>query len=75
MEMGVILSIFDDQVGFVPEYYYPEHTDIELVKHIIFRATLFLVGGTEEIKKDRESMLELPEKDLFGVQVHVICPL
>jgi len=67
VEIGVVLSIFNETQGFIPEYYTPERTDIEIVKHIIFRATLFLVGGADEIKKDRESMLELPEHDLFGI--------
>nr|MDO8088826.1 hypothetical protein [Candidatus Sigynarchaeum springense]MDO8116582.1 hypothetical protein [Candidatus Sigynarchaeota archaeon] len=67
MENTVVLSIFDDRTGFKPEYFYPEERDIEMIKRVIFQATLFLVGGTEDLKTDRESILDLPEHNLIGV--------
>ncbi len=67
VENTIILSVFDDKTGFKPEYYFPEESDIEVIKRVIFQATLFLVGGTEDLKTDRESMLDLPEHNLIGV--------
>ncbi|MHA1684229.1 MAG: hypothetical protein ACTSUE_25050 [Promethearchaeota archaeon] len=76
MEAGALLSLFDETKGFVYEYYSPENTDVEIIKHTIFRATLFLVGGAEDVQTDRESLLDLPEHDLFGVvyMTSATCP-
>ncbi len=67
LENTIVLSIFDDRTGFKPEYYSPEASDIEVIKRVIFQATLFLVGGTEDLKTERESILDIPEHSLIGV--------
>lgn len=66
MMNGIILSQFDEQKGFIPVIYSSSIKNETLIKEIIFRSTLNLVGGTKNITEERESFLDFPDHQLIG---------
>lgn len=66
MTTGLILSQFHEQRGFIPVVFSSSTNSESMVKDIIFRSTLNLVGGTKNISEERESFLELPDHQIIG---------
>jgi len=64
---GVVLSIFDDIIGFVPVDYFPSNLNNNLIKNIIFRATSLIAGGVDDLALDRESLVDLREEGVIGI--------
>lgn len=63
---GVVLSIFDDKLGFVPVSYFPSNLKSDLINDIVLRATLFTVTGADS-SFERESLIDLREDGVIGV--------
>ncbi|TFG12615.1 MAG: hypothetical protein EU531_10410 [Promethearchaeota archaeon] len=66
MSNGIILSYFDEQKGFVPVLNVTSDRGASLIKDIVFRATLNLVGGAKNISEERESFIDFPDHQLIG---------
>ena len=66
MVEGIILSYFNEQKGFIPKLYSSSDNDGSLIKEIVFRSTLNLVGGAKNISQERESIIDFPDHQLIG---------
>ncbi len=67
MASGVILSKFDDIIGFVSVAHFPSNIKEEFLKQIIYRATMFTMGGVDDLTSDRETLIDLREEGIIGV--------
>lgn len=67
MVEGVILTQFDDIKGFVSVAHFPLNIKADLIKSIIFRATIFAMGGVDDLTSDRETLIDLREEGVIGV--------
>ena len=66
MTNGLILSYFDEQKGFIPVMYSSSIDRSGLIKEIVFRSTLNLVGGSRDLSEERESFIDFPDHQLIG---------
>lgn len=66
MTNGIILSYFDEHKGFIPVLHSSSVNEGSLIKEIVFRSTLNLVGGTKNISEERESIIDFPDHQLIG---------
>ena len=66
MTDGIILSHFDEHKGFIPVLYSSSVIEANLIREIVFRSTLNLVGGTKNISEERESIIDFPDHQLIG---------
>jgi len=66
MTDGIILSYFNEQKGFIPVLYSSSINEGSLIKEIVFRSTLNLIGGAKNISEERESIIDFPDHQLIG---------
>lgn len=64
---GAVLTKFDDIRGFVPITYFPLNIKPELLKHIIYKGTVFAMGAVDDYNLDRESLMDLREDGIIGL--------
>ena len=58
---GIILSHFNEHKGFVPVLYSSSIKEEGLIKDILFRSILNLVGGTRNFSEERQSFIVFPD--------------